>query len=63
MVTGYFLTGNVRSARYNFRPENYIYTASVKDYLIIIFVGLLLVVIFAIMLSAWCCRGEMIIRV
>jgi len=29
-----------------------------KLYLIIIFVGLFLVLIFAIMLSAWCCRGS-----
>jgi len=29
-----------------------------KVYLIVIFVGLLVVVILAIMLSAWCCKGE-----
>ncbi|KII84954.1 hypothetical protein PLICRDRAFT_45809 [Plicaturopsis crispa FD-325 SS-3] len=29
-----------------------------KYYLIIVFVGLLLVVIFGVMLSAWCCRGS-----
>ena len=30
------------------------------DYLIIVFVGLVLVVLAAICLSAWCCRGECI---
>ena len=29
-----------------------------KVYLIVIFVGLLVVVILAVMLSAWCCKGE-----
>ena len=34
------------------------YYVSPKVYLIVIFVGLLVVVILAIMLSAWCCKGE-----
>ncbi|KAF8968513.1 hypothetical protein BDZ97DRAFT_354584 [Flammula alnicola] len=32
-----------------------------KLYLIVLFVGLLLVVIFAIMLSAWCCRESIVL--
>ncbi|TFK19856.1 hypothetical protein FA15DRAFT_156768 [Coprinopsis marcescibilis] len=30
-----------------------------KLYLIVVFVGLLVVVVLAIMLSAWCCKGEL----
>jgi len=29
-----------------------------KVYLVVIFVGLLVVIILAIMLSAWCCKGK-----
>ena len=28
-----------------------------QDYLIVIFVGLVVVIILGIMLSAWCCKG------